>query len=196
METHLERAQQLIADPLFEIGSHGLRHLDMSHAKEQTLGEEITLTAAATPAPARRSRRANVSPARCSNHQSGSRCFVPYGRCNDKALAATADAGLIAVQWDLVISDPDPRVSPKTIANTILSKAHPGAIVVAHCQWRGRKSRGTRHRAAEAEGAGLWFRHGQRAAQGRQASDRGALLSEQPRRHDTRGQDLRSARQL
>jgi hypothetical protein len=44
------------------------------------------------------------------------------------------------VQWDLVISDPDPRVSPKTIANTILSKAHPGAIVVAHCQCAGAKA--------------------------------------------------------
>ena len=47
METHPERAQQLIADPLFEVASHGLRHLDLSHAKEQTLAEEITLTEAA-----------------------------------------------------------------------------------------------------------------------------------------------------
>jgi len=64
----------------------------------------------------------------------------PYGRCNDKALAATAKAGLIAVQWDLVTGDPDPRVSAKTIANTILAKAHPGAIVVAHANGRGRNT--------------------------------------------------------
>jgi peptidoglycan/xylan/chitin deacetylase (PgdA/CDA1 family) len=30
METHKERAEQLIADPNFEIGSHRLRHLDLS----------------------------------------------------------------------------------------------------------------------------------------------------------------------
>src|ERR1700752_630980 len=33
MEKHPERAQQLIADPLFEVGSHGLGDLDLSPAK-------------------------------------------------------------------------------------------------------------------------------------------------------------------
>ena len=136
-----ERAQQLIADPLFEIGSHGLRHLDLSHAKEQTLAEEITLTEAAY--------------ARATTALTARQCFVgaprrpqerltlfrfPYGRCNDKALAATADAGLIAVQWDLVTGDPDPDVSANTIANTILTRAHPGAIVVAHANGYGRNT--------------------------------------------------------
>jgi peptidoglycan-N-acetylglucosamine deacetylase len=139
METHPERAQQLIADPLFEVGSHGLRHLDLSHANGATLGEEITLTEAAY---------ARARTALASRH-----CLVgasppappaqltllrfPYGRCNDKALAAAGDAGLLSVQWDLVTGDPDPRVSAKTIANTILTKAHPGAIVVAHANGRG-----------------------------------------------------------
>jgi peptidoglycan/xylan/chitin deacetylase (PgdA/CDA1 family) len=141
METHPERAQQLIADPLFEIGSHGLRHVDMSHAKEPTLSEEITLTESAYV----RARSALAS-RQCftgAAQQPQERLTLfrfPYGRCNDKALAATADAGLIAVQWDLVTGDPDPRVSPKTIANTILTKAHPGAIVVAHANGRGRNT--------------------------------------------------------
>jgi peptidoglycan/xylan/chitin deacetylase (PgdA/CDA1 family) len=141
METHPERTQQLIADPLFEIGSHGLRHSDLSHAKDQALGEEITLTEAAFA----RARHALVS----------RQCFAgvaqqpqerltlfrfPYGRCNDKALAAVAGAGLVSIQWDVVTGDPDPRVSSKTIANTILSKAHPGAIVVAHANGRGRNT--------------------------------------------------------
>ena len=197
METHPERAQQLIADPLFEIGSHGLRHLDLSHAKEQTLAEEITLTEAAY--------------ARARTALTARQCFAgapqqpqerltlfrfPYGRCNDKALAATADAGLIAVQWDLVTGDPDPRVSAKTIANTILTKAHPGAIVVAHANGRGRNTAAALAIALpEAEGAGLQFRHGERVAQSGQAGDRGALLSEQPRRHDAYCQDLSPARQ-
>lgn len=141
METHPERAQQLIADPLFEIGSHGLRHLDLSHAKVQTLAEEITLTEAAYA----RARTALLA-RQCfagAPRQPQERLTLfrfPYGRCNDKALAATAEAGLIAVQWDLVTGDPDPRVSAKTIANTILTKAHPGAIVVAHANGRGRNT--------------------------------------------------------
>ena len=44
------------------------------------------------------------------------------------------------MQWDLVTGDPDPRVSAKTIANTILTRAHPGAIVVAHANGRGRNT--------------------------------------------------------
>ena len=65
----------------------------------------------------------------------------PYGRCNDKALAQRPPRlGSFAVQWDLVTGDPDPRVSAKTIANTILTRAHPGAIVVAHANGRGRNT--------------------------------------------------------
>jgi len=142
METHPERAQQLIADPLFEIGSHGLRHLDLSHAKEQTLGEEITLTEA-TYARARAAFTARQCFTNAAQQLPPERLTLfrfPYGRCNDKALAATADAGLIAVQWDLVTGDPDPRVSAKTIANTILTRVHPGAIVVAHANGRGRNT--------------------------------------------------------
>ncbi len=61
----------------------------------------------------------------------------PYGRCNAKSLATAADAGLLAIQWDLITGDPDPYRSARTIADTILSKVHPGAIIVAHANGRG-----------------------------------------------------------
>ena len=145
METHPERAQQLIADPLFEVGSHGLRHLDLSQTKEPTLSDEITLTEAAydRAKAALMSRQCLIG---ASHPEPPGRITLfrfPYGRCNDKALAAAADAGLISVQWNLVTGDPDPRVSAKTMANTILTKVHPGAIVVAHANGRG-------HNTAEA----------------------------------------------
>jgi peptidoglycan/xylan/chitin deacetylase (PgdA/CDA1 family) len=139
METHPERAQQLIADPLFEVGSHGLRHLDLSHANDATLGEEITLTEAAyararTALASRQCLAGAAPPARLTLLR------FPYGRCNDKALAAAAGAGLLSVQWDLVSGDPDPLVSAKTIASRILTKVHPGAIIVAHANGRGRNT--------------------------------------------------------
>ena len=195
METHPERAQQLIADPLFEIGSHGLRHLDLSHAKEHTLSEEITLTEAAY--------------ARARTALNARQCFAgapqqpqerltlfrfPYGRCNDEALAATANAGLIAVQFGHRRSGParlsqdhrqhHPHQGP--------SRRHRRRAR----QWaRPQHCGGARHRAAQAEGAGLQFRHGERVAQSGQAGDRCALLSEQPRRHDAYCQDYSPARQ-
>jgi peptidoglycan/xylan/chitin deacetylase (PgdA/CDA1 family) len=145
METHPERAQQLIADPLFEVGSHGLRHLDLSQTKEPTLSDEITLTEAAyhRAKAALMSRQCLIGASHPSPPGRITLFRFPYGRCNDKALAAAADAGLISVQWNLVTGDPDPRVSAKTMANTILTKVHPGAIVVAHANGRG-------HNTAEA----------------------------------------------
>ena len=62
----------------------------------------------------------------------------PYGSCNASSLAAAADHGELAIQWDVVSGDPDPHRSAKAIAETILTKAHPGAIVVAHANGRGK----------------------------------------------------------
>jgi peptidoglycan/xylan/chitin deacetylase (PgdA/CDA1 family) len=139
METHPERAAQLIADPLFEVGSHGLSHADLSKTNEAKTAEEIALTEAAyTRAKTALTARQCVLGAAAPAPPEQLRLFrFPYGRCNAKSLAAAGDAGLLAVQWDVVTGDPDPRVSAKTIANTILTRAHPGAIVVAHANGRG-----------------------------------------------------------
>ena len=140
METHKERAEQLIADPNFEVGSHGLRHFDLSHVNGQTLDDEIRLTEAAY-AKTRKSlltkqcaasvRQQSLVPERMSLMR------FPYGRCDARSLAAAADAGLLAIQWDLVTGDPDPHRSARAIADTILTKVHPGAIIVAHANGRG-----------------------------------------------------------
>ncbi len=140
LETHKERAEQLMADPNFEIGSHGLRHYDLSTTSDANLNDEIALTEAAY---ART--RADLLAKQCAASfaeagavpQRISLMRFPYGRCNAKSLAAVADAGLLAVQWDVVTGDPDPHRSAKAIAGTILNEAHPGAIIVAHANGRG-----------------------------------------------------------
>src|SRR6476660_8166114 len=143
METHKERAEQLLADPNFEIGSHGLRHFDLSRTSEAVLSDEILLPEWAS----RRTRAAllakqfaaDIAPASAANAVSERMSVMrfPYGRCNAKSLAAVNDAGLIAIQWDVVTGDPDPHQSAKAILNTILNQAHPGAIIVAHANGRG-----------------------------------------------------------
>ena len=80
--------------------------------------------------------------------------------------------GCSPIQWDVVTGDPDPRDSAKTIANTILTKAHPGAIIVAHANGRGHNTAEALASPAEAERGGLQLRHGERADRRRQASDR------------------------
>ncbi len=140
METHPERTAQLLADPNFEIGSHGLRHLDLAKLNGEALKDEIALTEATYS----RARKA-LTARQCANPAAGdppgpermSLLRFPYGTCDAEALAAAADQGLYAIQWDLVTGDPDPHRSAKAIAETILGKVHPGAIIVAHANGRG-----------------------------------------------------------
>lgn len=142
LETHPERAGQLIADPLFEIGSHGLRHYDLSHTPDPAMKDEIGLPEAAY--------------ARAKARLEARQCFAgkeapkpaerisllrfPYGRCNAKSLAAAAEAGFVTIQWDLITGDPDPHVAAKEIARRIVTGIHPGAIVVMHANGRGRNT--------------------------------------------------------
>jgi peptidoglycan-N-acetylglucosamine deacetylase len=139
METHPERAEQLLADPLFEIGSHSWRHLDPLRINQEQFGEELSLTEAAYT----RARRGLVTGPYCPNGftlppERMTLFRFPYGRCNAQTLTEAADAGFLSIQWDIVTGDPDPNRSAKAIAATILTNAHPGAIVVAHANGRGR----------------------------------------------------------
>jgi peptidoglycan-N-acetylglucosamine deacetylase len=147
METHEERTAQLLADPNFELGAHGLRHLDMARLSGERLKDEIVLTEAAY-IRARKSLLARQCAAPGVEHtplpehlpEYMSLMRFPFGTCNAEALAAVAEHGQLAIQWDVVTGDPDPRRSAKAIADTILSKAHPGAIIVAHANGRGRNT--------------------------------------------------------
>jgi peptidoglycan/xylan/chitin deacetylase (PgdA/CDA1 family) len=139
MVTHPERAEQLVADPLFEIGSHSWRHLDPLRINQEQLSQELKLTEAAYS----RARRGLVTGPYCPNGftlpPERMKLFrFPYGRCNAQTLTEAADAGFLSIQWDVVTGDPDPNRSAKAIAATILTKAHPGAIMVAHANGRGR----------------------------------------------------------
>lgn len=142
-ESHPERAAQLIADPRFEIGGHGLVHRDFSKASAATLHDELYLTEAAF---ARA--RARLMAKSCAGNADGASAIqdrltlmrFPYGWCNANALAAVAGAGQLAIQWDVVTGDPDPRLSAKRIAQAIVTQAHPGAIVIGHANGHGRNT--------------------------------------------------------
>ena len=129
-----------MADPNFEIGSHGLRHLDMSRLNGEALKDEIVLTEAAY-SRARKGLTARQCAAPAPDEKPVPERMTllrfPYGTCDAEALAAAVDQGLYAIQWDLITGDPDPHRSAKAIAETILGKVNPGAIIVAHANGRG-----------------------------------------------------------
>ena len=133
----------MIADPRFEIGGHGLIHRDFSKASTAVLHDEIYLTEAAF----LRARNRLIAKS-CAWNAEGISTLqdrvtlmrFPYGWCNANALAAVADAGQLAIQWDVVTGDPDPHLSAKRIAQAIVMQAHPGAIVIGHANGHGRNT--------------------------------------------------------
>ncbi len=142
LATHGERAQQLLADPLFEIGHHGFRHRDFRVLKGAALQDEIVLAQSALGQTRDRlAGRACLAPERASALERIPQAMTlfrfPYGTCNARALAAIAEAGLLAIQWDVVSGDPDPRRSARSIAAGILARTKPGSIIVAHANGRG-----------------------------------------------------------
>lgn len=101
IETHEERTAQLLADPNFEIGAHGFRHLDMARLAGDRLQDEIVFTEAAY-ARARKSLLAR----QCAAHDAARADALPerltlmrfpFGACNAAALAAVAAHGQLAI---------------------------------------------------------------------------------------------------
>lgn len=142
--THGERPQQMMADRRFEIGSHGWAHRNLRGLSGAGLKAEIV-----GPQAAYEATRARLSQRQCVAGgvlpgASRIRLFrFPYGACNPAALAATAENGLLAIQWDVSTGDPAPGQSAKAIAAAVMRHARPGSIVLMHANGRG-------HHTAEA----------------------------------------------
>ena len=144
MRTHAERAMQLMADPLFELGNHGWTHANLrttprSAARDQILDTQAQygvlrreLAGRACAAGAGRDDWARI-PAWPSLFR------FPYGTCSAETLSEAADLGLASIQWSVVSADPDKSQDAQAIARTVLAgvRRHRGAIVVAHANGRG-----------------------------------------------------------
>lgn len=137
MATHPERAQQLIADPLFEIGNHAWTHGNFSVLNKADVEDQIWFTQAEYEK--QRNALASLDCARSGMNNIPKRIPTfrfPYGTCNARSLKQVNDAGLPAVQWDIVTGDPAKGQSAKAIARAVL-RSKPGSIIVAHANGRG-----------------------------------------------------------
>ena len=140
MLTHTERAQQLMADPLFEIGNHTWEHRNLRLLKGPSLWKEIERAQAAyeqvraglvaRQCLARDGRRPAPSP-RLSLFR------FPFGACNEQALGAVGEMGLSAIQWDVSSGDPWIGQKPEMIVRSVLAGVRPGSIVLFHANGRG-----------------------------------------------------------
>jgi peptidoglycan/xylan/chitin deacetylase (PgdA/CDA1 family) len=139
--THAERAQQLMADPRFEVGNHGWAHRNVRGLEGRALADEMLGPQAAYEATrAKLAARQCVAAAPQSLAQVPRRISLyrfPYGACNPQALAFAAEHGLVAVQWDLSTGDPDPHQPASAIVRAVVSHVRPGSIVLMHANGRG-----------------------------------------------------------
>lgn len=137
MATHPERAKQMIADPLFEMGNHAWTHGNFRVLGKNDVEDQIWFTQAEY----EKQRRALAS-LDCAKSGMGAipnripTFRFPYGTCNARSLKQVNDAGLPAVQWNVVTGDPAKGQSAKAIARALL-RAKPGSIIVAHANGRG-----------------------------------------------------------
>jgi peptidoglycan/xylan/chitin deacetylase (PgdA/CDA1 family) len=142
LHSHPEKAMQLVADPLFEIGNHSWSHPNFRQLSAKAMEDQILRTQAQYEGLwqelARRARAQGLDPAEMAKIPRVPRAFrFPYGICSPEALRIVARLGLTAIQWDIVTGDPDRHQYARKIAAVVLSKIQPGAIIICHANGRG-----------------------------------------------------------
>jgi len=125
MEEHPDETQELANYPQFELGNHTYLHPHLQREGDARVHEEFartqdmlfTLTG----------RRATLFRA-------------PYGELDARVVRLGAQAGMIAIQYDLASGDPDPRISSKRLIEYVRDQSRNGTIVVMHMNGRGWKT--------------------------------------------------------
>ena len=138
LRSHPERAQQLLADPRFEIGNHAWTHGNLAvlartatqaQARDQVLWTQAQyeLTRAEL---ARRAAAAGLSAEMARIPEVPVLFRPPYGRCSPESLKLLAGLGLAAIQWDVVASEGPGDA--EAAARDILARVRPGSIILMH----------------------------------------------------------------
>lgn len=142
--THGERAEQLIADPLIEIGIHGWAHRNVrgleGAAQRTEIGAPLLSYAVRRTDLAKRQCAVDAPQLLAARPQRPVLTRFPYGACNPAALETTASLGLTAIQWDVSSGDATPTLPASAVAAHVLANTKPGSIILAHANGRGYKT--------------------------------------------------------
>ena len=132
--THGPRAQQLLADPLFETGNHTWTHWNLGVASGPGMQAQVNAVDAAYAAT--RAALAKTCSAASPPAQMGLFRF-PYGSCSRESLDYVNQRGYRAIQWDVDSGDPWLPMSGARMAKSVLDRVKPGSIVLMHANGRG-----------------------------------------------------------
>lgn len=140
--THPDKAMQLIADPLFEIGNHAWTHGNFAVINTEDMVKQITWTQYQY----QRLRNLIVEEYMKTGLETlelekipllPTAFRFPYGRCHTEALAVVNRHGLAAIQWDIVSADAARKQTAANIIRTVIHETKPGSIVIFHANGRG-----------------------------------------------------------
>ena len=137
---HMERAEQLLADPLFQVGAHSWTHRNFRLLNEDQIKADLALNLKAD-ARVRQSLHAKAcyraDPSGKTGADHAALFRFPFGTCNTESLKAVNNAGLLAIQWDDPSGDPAKAQSAEAIRKGVAASAKPGSIIVMHANGRG-----------------------------------------------------------
>lgn len=156
MVTHPERAQQLMADPLFEVANHTWEHRNLRLLSGPALDDEIA-NAQLAYTQARndlvRKQCLDRTAGKYAHEQAPDRMTLfrfPFGACNKAALDAVEALGARAIQWDVSSGDPSAGELPGKMLRDVAAHVRPGSIVLFHANGRGRHTAEALPRIVEA----------------------------------------------
>jgi len=136
MRTHPDKAMQLMADPLFEIGNHAWTHgnlalMDNTEVREQILWtqaqyellyEELQM----------RAKKRGVGREMDKVQPSLRLMRLPYGRNNEHTANILASMGLPIIQWSVEGEQDELNRTVDQLVEWNLKKVMPGAIILMH----------------------------------------------------------------
>ena len=126
IERHDEEVRELLENPLFEVGTHGMLHRHLPKLAAAAQRDEI------------------VGPVRLLEseyHYRPTLVRAPYGEYDDRTRLLVDELGLRLVQWSVVSGDPDPHLGTDDILRTMRAGVRDGSIVIFHANGKGAHTR-------------------------------------------------------
>lgn len=134
MRSHPEITQQLIVDPLFEIGNHAWSHANMALTPVEVIDRQVLATQMQykllRDQIAQKALKVGLEQEMKLVPEQPTLFRLPYGRCNEMALQRLQHLGLKVVQWSHV--GLEGHLATEEECEAFVSKVENGSIILLH----------------------------------------------------------------
>ncbi len=136
MRSHPEKAMQLMADPLFELGNHSWTHANMAIVDDAEVARQVLWTQAQyellREELGKRAAARGLAKDMAAVPESLRLFRLPYGRNAAHTLDLLAAMGLPVIQWDALGEWNDGSGAPEKSVAHALKSVRPGSIILMH----------------------------------------------------------------